>query len=194
MTSVSAKKMSAAESQLLVVDMQERLLPAMHAGPRALERVLALAGTAADLAIPWLCSEQYPQGLGPTVQPLAALLSADQPALAKLAFSCVGEPALAARMSQLRERAGRRQAIVTGIEAHVCVLQTCLDLLAQGFEVFVVADAVDSRHPANHALALDRMRQAGASIVSTEMVLFEWVGAAGTDAFKHVSRRVKGLS
>jgi nicotinamidase-related amidase len=107
--------------------------------------------------------------------------------LTKTAFSCLGDPALNAALLA----GSRDQVLVCGLEAHVCVLQTSLDLLANGRQVYVVADAVTSRAPSNRALALDRLGRAGAQIVSLEMVLFEWLGDAADPAFRDISRLVR---
>ncbi len=177
--------MQAERSALLVVDVQERLAPAMTGIETAVDNVSVLLRAAARLSVPRLVSEQYPRGLGRTLPGLAEL--ADAPPIEKLTFSCLGEDAFAERLHGL----GRTQVVVAGIEAHVCVLQTAMDLLARGVEVFVVADATASRSPDNHALALSRMREAGAAVVATEMVVFEWLGRAGTDEFKELSTLIK---
>lgn len=178
--------MSAAASSLLVVDIQERLLPSM-ASPRAVVQNTALLLKAARrLGVPVLVSEQYPRGLGATVPDLAPLLAADEK-IEKLSFSCIGDEGFAGRFRGL----GRRQAVVAGIEAHVCVLQTVEDLVADGTETFVVEDATSSRTERNHAAAMTRLREAGARVVTTEMVVFEWLAKAGTPAFKELSALIK---
>ena len=121
-----------------------------------------------------------------TVGPLAELLAGIEP-LEKLCFDCVRDDALARAIAG----AGKNTFVMAGIEAHVCVSQTCLDLVADGFRVVVVADAVSSRTPENHRFGLDRMRAAGAVIVSTEMLLFELLEQAGTDEFKQILALVK---
>jgi len=129
-----------------------------------------------------LATVQYPKGLGGLVPSLAEVLAADE-VLEKIHFSAVADGCL-----EGQEAFGRRQIVITGSETHVCVLQTALDLLARGKEVFVVAEAVGSRRPEDKALALERLRQAGCVIVSREMVAFEWLHRAGTDLFRGVSR------
>jgi nicotinamidase-related amidase len=174
--------MNARESALLVVDVQERLLPHVHDWQRLLENVEWLAKVAQKLDVPVMASEQYPKGIGRTHAGVAALLPAGA-TVEKLHFSCVAAQCLAPLAAYAKP-----QIVVCGIESHVCVLQTALDLKRQGKHVFIVADAVGSRSPADKALALERMRGHGITIVSREMVAFEWLHAAGTPVFKEVSR------
>ena len=174
--------MRAESSTLLVVDVQEKLLPHMHEAERVLENCLWLVRVAHRLQVPVVASEQYPQGLGPTVAQLRAALE-NSVVRQKVNFSCAGEPAI----MQL-EAMARAQIVLAGTEAHVCVLQTALELRALGKQVFAVADAVSSRVPANRDLGLARMRDAGVQIVSREMVAFEWLKHAGTSLFREVSR------
>jgi nicotinamidase-related amidase len=169
-------------SRLVVVDVQERLLPAMHDGEAVVDACAWLVRVAQRLDVPVALTEQYPQGLGPTVARLRALVPEDAIA-AKLAFSCAEAGCLDGLPG-----AGRPQVVLAGIESHVCVLQSALGLAAAGNEVFVVADAVTSRAPDSRRLALDRLRQRGVAVVSREMVAFEWLARAGTDAFRVVSR------
>ena len=170
--------MNREESVLLVVDMQEHLLRVIHDHQRLLDNVLWLVQLAKKLEVPILPVEIYPQGLGQTHPDLRALLT-DGSIVQKLHFSCV-----AAGMFGSEEH---RQVVVCGIESHVCVLQTVLELRGQGSAVFVVADAVSSRDPASKTLALERMRQHGAEVVSREMVAYEWLKQAGTPLFKEMS-------
>ncbi len=169
------------KSYLLVVDVQERLLPHMHDWQRLLENATWLVRLAQRLGVAVLASEQYPKGIGHTHPDLAALIPAAAIA-EKLHFSCA-----AAHCLEGRAGSERRQVVIAGIESHVCVLQTALELRWQGKEVFVVADAVASRDPANRELALARMRSHGVEIVAREMVAFEWLGQAGTDEFRGIS-------
>lgn len=173
-------------SCLLVVDIQERLLPAMFSPKSVTENTGILLKAAEIMGIPVLASEQYPKGLGPTVPEIAAQLP-EGSVVEKLHFSCLGDGGFCLRLGAL----ARPQAVVVGMEAHVCVLQTVLDLRAQGVDVFVVADATSSRSPESHRLALERMRTAGAQVVSTEMVVFEWLAKAGTEQFRTISKLVK---
>ncbi len=173
-------------SSLLVIDIQARLLPKMAAAQEVVANVTVLLKAAARLDIPVLVSEQYRKGLGSTVAELQPLLPGRN-VIEKLAFSCLGENEFAERFRDL----SRAQAIVTGIEAHVCVLQTAEQLLENGVRVFVVADATSSRVPSSHTRALERLRAAGAVIVTTEMVVFEWLRHAGTPEFKEISALIK---
>jgi nicotinamidase-related amidase len=176
--------MNAKQSCLLIVDAQERLMPAVHNGQRVIETSAWLMQIADRLGIPVLLSEQYPRGLGHTVQTLAKLAPPGA-VMDKVHFSCAAEPACLARI----EASGREQIILTGAEAHVCVLQTALGLRAAGKEVFVVADGIGSRDPSNVGLALRRMEAAGAGTVSREMVAFEWLERAGTGVFREISKQ-----
>jgi nicotinamidase-related amidase len=171
---------------LLVVDIQERLLPAIYEKERVLQNALRLIKGAALFGMPVFVTEQYRKGLGATAPELAAALPGFAP-IEKLTFSSCGAPEL---MEQIQAR-GVRDLVVCGIEAHVCVCQTCLDLVVRGLKPFVVADAVSSRTPENWKAGLDRMREAGAAMVSTEMVLFELLERAGTEEFKQVLSLVK---
>lgn len=173
-------RMCAKQSVLLVVDIQERLLPAIHEGQSVVDHVLWLVGVAKELGVPVLASEQYPKGLGSTLAPLRAMLETGT-VVEKEHFSAVSEGLL------WRAPGGdRHQWIVTGTETHVCVQQTVLDLLAAGRRVFVVEEGVGSRRERDKQLALERMRSHGADIVSREMVAFEWLEKANTEAFRAV--------
>lgn len=173
-------------SCLLVIDVQERLLPAMAEGGNVVANAAVLIKAANRLGIPVLLSEQYPKGLGPTVAALSALVP-EGLAVAKTEFSCAAAPGYLDRL----RATGRDQLVLAGIEAHVCVLQTALQFRSLGYAVFVVADAVSSRKPESVGLALARMREAGAVPVTTEMVLFEWLGRAGTAEFKELSALIR---
>jgi nicotinamidase-related amidase len=174
--------MRAERCTLLMVDVQEKLLPHMHDAEQVLESCLWLVRVARRLQVPIVASEQYPQGLGRTVTSLSDALE-DAPVVPKVDFSCVSET----RLMELPALA-RPCIVVAGMEAHVCVLQTALDLRAVGKEVCVVADAVSSRTSVNRDLALARMRDAGVQVVSREMVAFEWLERAGTPLFREVMR------
>jgi nicotinamidase-related amidase len=175
-------------SCLLVVDIQEKLLPTMQDPMLVVRNAGILMQAAARLGIPILVSEQYPQGLGPTVAELRHLAPADA-AFAKTAFSCADDPGLRRRLEELK----RPQAIICGIEAHVCVLQTALGLAAQdsGIIPIVIGDATSSRTAANREAGLSRLRADGVEIATTEMAVFEWLGRAGTPEFKELSRLIR---
>lgn len=173
------------QSFVLVIDIQARLAPAINQHQEVIRRNQWLLGIADELTIPIWYTEQYPKGLGHTVD---ALMTWQTPTntLEKSHFSAWDEPSIRTHLS---EQAGqRRQVILTGTEAHVCVLQTALGLLADDWQVFVVADAVGSRRADDKAIALQRLRDAGAVIVTSEMVAFEWLNDSATDRFKSISR------
>ena len=171
---------------LLVIDVQDRI-NAVMADQDHLPRIEVLIEACRGLEVPVLASEQYPQGLGPTVESLAAILGETPPG--KLTFSCARDDGL----KRALEDTGRNQIIVTGIETHVCVLQTALDLVSLGFEIFVPHDAVNSRRPADKEWALHRMAASGAAITSTESALFELLERCDTAAFKTVAKLIKRL-
>lgn len=170
---------SRTDSLLLVVDIQERLAPAIHDTDTVTANSVRLLDAARLLEVPAFVSEQYVKGLGPSVAAIREAAGAAR-FFEKIHFSCTAEPGV----SELLRAGGRRQVILTGSETHVCVLQTALGLVDEGFSVFLVADAASSRTPQNRQLAIDRLRSAGVHIVSTEMVLFEWLQRAATDDFR----------
>lgn len=174
--------LDAARSVLLVVDVQERLHPAIHEADMVLARALWLVRLAKRLDVPVLASEQYPEGLGPTVAPLRTELPPDG-IRSKRHFSCVADGCFEDHTAW-----ARHQFVVCGTEAHVCVLQTALDLRQTGREVYVVEEAVSSRAPRSKALALERMRRHDIEIVNGEMVGFEWLRRAGDDRFRGILR------
>jgi nicotinamidase-related amidase len=170
-------------SALLIVDLQERLLPHIHDGETVLAHAVWLLGVARHLGVPVVVTEQYPAGLGPTTPALRTQLHANE-LVEKVHFSCVAEGSI-----QRHPAWKRSQFVVAGTEAHVCVLQTVLGMIEAGKQVFVVAEAVGSRKPSDRSLGLDRMRACGAQVVSREMVAFEWLGRAATDEFREMNRR-----
>ncbi|HEX5539549.1 MAG TPA: isochorismatase family protein [Methylophilaceae bacterium] len=175
------------QSQLVIIDVQERLAGAMAAD--AVQQVVRNCGillqAAALLEIPALYTEQYPKGLGPTVPELMPLLAQDM-RVQKIVFSCCQEPRFCRRLTS-----DRPQVILAGMEAHICILQTALQLQQMGRQVFVAEDAVLSRNASNKANALARLREAGVIISNTESIVFEWLGRAEGDAFKQISRLVR---
>jgi nicotinamidase-related amidase len=176
----------AATSALLLIDVQQRLAPAVQHGEACVARCRILLEAAQRLGVPALATEQYPAGLGPTVTELAALLAPER-RLAKVCFAAGTDPRVAAALQAL----GRSQILLCGMEAHVCVLQTALDLPRLGLQPVVVADAVASRRAESRALALERLRANGVEVVDSEMVLFEWLAAAGTADFKALIKLIK---
>ena len=176
---------SRADSRLLIVDVQEKLVPLIPTADRLIHNCRRLMVGAEIMHVPIFVTEQYPKGLGKTVESLRNL-AGNIPE--KLRFSCAESLNWGTAAEQTDSRF---QIVVAGIEAHVCVLQTVLDLLADGFQIFVVADAVASRGEFDWKIALDRMAASGASIVTTESVLFEWCECSGTAEFKQISQLIK---
>lgn len=172
----------ARNSALLLVDIQGKLVPAIAGWQTLLDHVVWLIRVARRLEVPVLACEQYPQGLGPTHPAVAAELPAGCIA-AKQHFSAV-----AGACHALDQPGGAAQYVVCGMEAHVCVLQTVIELLAGDRQVFVVDEGVGSRRESDKALALARMRDAGAGIVSREMVAFEWLRRSDSALFRDISR------
>lgn len=178
--------LDASTSLFLMVDVQVRLAAAMPKDDPVVRNAGILLKAAREVGVPVIASEQYPRGLGPTVPELAGLL-ADEERHEKLEFSCGRNPALAAAISAT----GRSQIVIGGIEAHVCVLQTALELLGPDRTVYVVADAMASRDPKSRDVALKRMADAGCVVITTEMAAFEWVRSAGAPQFKAISALVR---
>ncbi|MDA1013064.1 MAG: hydrolase [Planctomycetota bacterium] len=186
----SPELLSRVHSRLLIVDVQQRLIDHIHESTLVVRNCRRLIEGAGILEVPVAATEQYPTGLGTTVPELARLLG-DCPE--KLRFSCAEVLAwnLANVISDSVEST-RNQVVVAGIESHVCVQQTVLDFLSAGFRVFVPADAVSSRNKFDWEIALRRMSDSGATITTTESVLFEWCEVAGTPEFKQISKLVVG--
>lgn len=174
---------------LAVIDVQERLLPAIpeEARQRVVRNVLIAIEAARILGLPILVSEQYPKGLGPTIPEVRARLDRDVNPVEKMAFSCGRSPEFLNALAAT----GRREVILCGVEAHVCVLQTVMDLTRDGFRTFVPADAVASRRSLDWERALAVAERAGAVVGTTEMFLFQLLERAGTEEFKAVARLVK---
>lgn len=175
------------ESQLVIIDMQQRLGSAMEQEAlRAVVKNCAILLQAARLLeIPALFTEQYPKGLGATLPELAKWLSPES-RVEKTCFSCCEESDFGAQMDDTRP-----QLVLAGMESHICVLQTALQLQEMGRQTFVVEDAILSRNPASKANALDRLRQAGVIVTNTESVVFEWLKVAEGDAFKQIIKLVQ---
>jgi nicotinamidase-related amidase len=172
---------------LVVIDIQERLVPAVASPEQVIAHAGILIQAAVRLSVPIVVSEQYPRGLGRTVDAVKRELPASAAIIEKMTFSALADDAFAKHFRAL----ARRQVVLIGLEAHVCVLQTVEQLLAVGSEVFVVADATASRAPISHQTAMRRLEQAGAVVVTTEMVVFEWLRRAGTPEFKELSALLK---
>ncbi|MEY4712473.1 MAG: hypothetical protein RIS88_1923 [Pseudomonadota bacterium] len=191
------------DSQLVLVDYQQRLMPALHGGSQALVHACLLAQVARALAVPVFTTEQNPAGLGPTVDPLRAMVG---PVLSKMDFSAAtlllphlrpapkpggGNARSLPRHLQKPAAPGRDTVVIAGCEAHVCLLQTALQLLEDEFDVCVVTDACASRTERNRDAAFDRLAGAGAELVTTEMVAFEWLRSADHPRFKEVLGWIK---
>jgi nicotinamidase-related amidase len=176
--------MSAGDTGLLVIDVQEKLIPLIPGAAGLIRNIAFLIDAARVLEMPVQATEQYPKGLGATVGELAKRVP-DRPN--KVAFSCCAIPSVVDNF----RRAVRPKILLAGIETHVCVQQTALDLLALGFRLYVAADAVASRYAVDHKQALSRLENAGAIITTCESAVFEWIGAAGTPQFKEISNLVQ---
>lgn len=172
--------MQQSASGLVLVDVQEKLTPYVMQSDQLISRCAWLLRLAKTLHVPTLVCEQYPKGLGKTVSSLSAAVAEYAP-IEKVHFSCYQHDLFIHEWRSL----GKKQMIIAGIETHVCVLQTALDVIDQtDDEVFVVVDAVSSRNELDHRYGLKRMQQAGIQLVTSEMVFFEWVKQAGTPEFK----------
>jgi nicotinamidase-related amidase len=171
----------------VLIDVQGNLALAMHNKDTLLDNLKKLIQGLHILNIPIIVTEQYPKGLGATLPELAALLPPHTPTLSKIHFSCCGDDTFVQTLAAHH----RRQVLVAGIEAHVCVYQTTADLLQRGYAVEIVTDAISSRTADNRELGLAKMQQLGAGITSVEMALFELMGIAGGDQFKQIQKIIK---
>jgi nicotinamidase-related amidase len=176
--------MSTADTALLVIDVQDKLLPLIQNQAAMVRNIAFLIDGARLLQIPVVATEQYPKGLGPTTAELAKRLG-ERPE--KTAFSCCAVPSVVEGF----RLGARTKVLLAGIEAHVCVLHTALDLLALDFIVYIAVDAVGSRFALDQDQALRRLEQAGAILTTAETAVFEWVGGAGHAQFKAVSQLVQ---
>ncbi len=172
---------------LVLVDIQERLLPQIHDSAQLLKNALIMAESCKILNIPALATEQYPEGIGPTVAALKPALAAQHAPIGKRTFSCCRER----QFMQALKESGRKQVIVAGIETHVCVFQTTADLIREGYAVEIISDAVGSRAAANKTIGLARMKAGGADIGSVESCLFELLETSACPEFKQVLRLIK---
>ena len=178
------------EAVLLVVDVQERLVPAIHKDlyPRALRNMQIAIEAAGTLGIPILLTEQYPKGLGRTVpEVMGALDGKEYRLVEKMTFSCARDEGFLSAVSELH----RRQVILVGMETHVCVYQTSVDLCRAGYSLFILDDAVSSRFLHNYQSGLQALRDAGCTVISTETAIFELLKVAATPEFKKVSSLIK---
>ncbi len=173
------------KSALLIIDIQERIINVMQNPEEVVKNTSKLIEGCKILNVPVFYTEQYPKGLGATVKELKDIL--ENEAVQKMSFSCSGAGDL---FEDLKSK-NIEQIIVCGIESHVCVQQTVLDLLSNGFQVDVAADAVSSRKEKDYNIALQRMSKNGAEVTTTESILFELLNVCGTDEFKMISKLVK---
>lgn len=180
-------KLDRNRAAVVIIDVQERLVPAIE--PKALANVMkyskALVGAAKEMGIPVIGTEQYPRGLGPTVKELAEQLPS--PTLPKVTFSCAADEGFAKALAAT----GRKQVIVAGMETHVCVFQTVRDLVEKGYEVHLCADAVASRTDEHRQAGIELAREVGAIVTTAETAIFDLLHQAGTPEFKKVSQLVK---
>jgi nicotinamidase-related amidase len=179
-----ATHMSAGDTALIVIDVQDKLVPKIIDADALVRNIGFLIDVARLLDMPVQCTEQYPRGLGETVPELRDRLPVRPD---KVAFSSCAVPAVV----QGLHRQARPKVVVSGIETHVCLLHTALDLLALDFRVYVVVDAVGSRYRIDHEVALRRLERAGAILTTCEMCVFEWIGGAGHPQFKAVSKLIQ---
>ncbi|MBE0507726.1 MAG: hydrolase [Marinospirillum sp.] len=175
--------LQASRSLLLVIDVQSKLAPHIHQASQIINNNCWLLEVARELGVPIRATEQYPAGLGATVAPIMERLRSEE-VLQKMHFSALKEESIKNHLADL----DRQQIVLTGTEAHVCCFQTASELLEQGYEVYLVDEAIGSRYQRDKELALERLKQFGAQVVSREMVAFEWLEKAGTDTFRRISR------
>ena len=173
------------EVAFVLVDIQEKFVPVVYNIEALIDNASKLVKGACILKIPLIVTEQYPKGLGRTVNKIS--LDDKQGIIEKISFDCFGCDEFTKKLEELEVRS----LVIFGIEAHVCVLKTALEAVARNYEAHVVADATSSRTEQNRLLALERLRQSGIFVVSTEMILFQLMDRAGTDEFKAISRLIK---
>lgn len=187
---LNAMRPDADRAMLLAVDLQEKLLPLINNPQAILQSASKMIEGAAIFELPVLVTEQYPKGIGKTDPSLAAALKKVQPqTLEKTAFSCCGDQAVRSRIREM----DRDQIVLIGIETHVCILQTAVDLLTMDYQVFLCADAVGSRTELDHTVALDRLRHAGAVVTTVESVLFELCVQCDSPRFKKMLELIKAV-
>lgn len=171
----------------LMIDMQEKLIPAIEGGEKAVFEAARLMKCAQVMKIPTLVTEQYPKGLGATVEPLREFLD-DSLYMSKTAFSCFGAPGFA----ELLARQGRRTVVVFGVESHICLFSTAMELKERKYQTIVAEDACGSRKSHNHDLALQNLLAAGVGVLPAETVVYQLLGRAGTPEFKTLLPLFKG--
>ena len=176
-------KLNKEDCLLLVIDIQERLIPVIHQYEEVIRNANILLKGMEILGVPVIITEQYPKGLGNTCKEI--LLGEDAKVMEKITFSCLANDYIKESVQS------KKQIIICGVEAHICVLKTALDLLDEGYQVHLITDAVSSRKKENKQVAIERMKQSGVFISSTEMILFQLLDKAGTDEFKLISKLIK---
>ena len=174
-------------SLLVVVDVQQKLMNVMSNSEKCLAKVRLLANALSLMNVPVIVTEQYPKGLGPTVDTVKEVLNAETPFVEKSAFSCCGADEFNSKIVD----ADRKNIILCGVESHVCVLQTAVALLAKGYNVLLAADAASSRNEADKDLALSYLRHSGVSVLSTESIIFALLKDSKHPSFKAVSALLK---
>jgi nicotinamidase-related amidase len=186
---MARRPLEADQCALIVVDMQEKLLPPIWEKERLVRNVQLLIRLGGILKIPALVTTQYAKGLGNTVPEIASMLP-DTPPIDKLMFSCFGSDAFCSLLKRLPGQ--RTTVLLCGMETHICVMQTAMGALREGYLVHVACDAVSSRTELNWRIGLDRMRSAGAILSSTEMMIYELLRASGVPAFRELLPYLKG--
>ena len=176
-------KLNLEDCLLLVIDIQERLIPVIHQHEEVIHNANILLKGMEILGVPVIVTEQYPKGLGNTCKEI--ILGDDAKVTEKITFSCLGNDHIKESVQT------KKQIIICGVEAHICVLKTALDLLDEGYQVHLITDAVSSRKKENKQVAIERMKQSGVFISSTEMILFQLLDKAGTEEFKLISKLIK---
>ena len=176
-------KLKKEDCLLLVIDIQERLIPVIHQYEEVIRNANILLKGMEILGVPVIITEQYPKGLGNTCKEI--LLGEDAKVMEKITFSCLANDYIKESVQS------KKQIIICGVEAHICVLKTALDLLDEGYQVHLITDAVSSRKKENKQVAIERMKQSGVFVSSTEMILFQLLDKAGTDEFKLISKLIK---
>lgn len=185
----SPELMNAGDTLLCIVDLQERLVPVIGGHERIVWNTRRLVDTANLLGVELVVTEQYPEKLGGTVEPIASRIEV-QPA-AKLVFSSAGATEVFAEHIERLDAEGRHRVLLAGIETHVCVQQTAYDLMAAGFQVLLAVDATGTRFTTDYEMALARMDSAGVVLTTTEAAMFEWCERAGTPEFKQISQWIR---
>lgn len=175
--------LNASDTLLVIVDVQEKLAPVIHQRDKLIGRMRWLGEIADELNVSTLVTEQYPKGLGISVDDLSAIIE-NARVIEKLHFSAWQEPQFGDAVKQ----SGKNQIVLMGMEAHVCILQTAIELKQAGFEVYVVEDAVGSRRESDKTTALERLRRYNIEIICSEMAAYEWLHKSGTDTFRHITK------